>query len=686
MEKGSVQKAAPSPAELDQLVELFNAGRYIELENRARWLVEQFPGSGFTWKALGIALLAQEKDALHAMKMAAKFLPDDAEVHCNLGNVLRGLGQFDAAQASYRRALEINPDFAEAHYNLGNVLRSLGQLDDAATSYRRALAINPEFVEAHSNLGNILHDLGQLDEAAASYRHALAIKPNNAELHSNLGNALQELGQPDSAMESYRRALGINPDFAEAHYNLGNALQQLGQLQDAVSSYRRAVEIKPDYAEAHYNLGNALQELRLLQEAVASYLRALEIKPDFAVARWHPATADNYHPDETLAHVNLGNVLLDMGELAAAKQHFKIALRLNPESALAHQGLACLLQRSGDEQASRYHRDKGFGMQPLTTVTYRGQGKPVPLLVLGSALEGNLPWRFLIDREVFQTTLMTVEYFDDTLPLPPHQLVLNAIGDADICQDGLEIANRLMENTQAPILNHPRGVAQTGRLTNARRLGRLPGVVAPRMAVISKVEVDSGIAWQRLADEGLAFPLLLRPPGFHGGNYFVRVESQDQFKSAFADLPGENQLVIEFLDSRSQDNLFRKYRVMIIDGSFYPVHMAISRNWKVHYFSSDMDDNVEYRNEEEKYLNNFSSFLGAEAIAALEQISHTLGLDYCGIDFGMDQHGNILLYEANATMQISQPDNEKRWDYKREAVSNALAATKRMFVERGRSI
>ena len=252
--------AVPTPAEMNQLAALFNAGRYAELENRARLLVEQYPDSGFAWKALGTSLQMQGKDALPALQKATEFLPDDAEAHCNLGNALKDLGQLDDAVASYRRALEIKPDYAEAHSNLGNALQDLGQLDDAVASYRRALEIKPDFAEAHSNLGNALKDLGQLDDAVASYRRALEIKPDYAEAHSNLGNALQDLGQLDDAVASYRRALEIKPDYAEAHSNLGNALKDLGQLDEAVASYRRALEIKPDYAEAHNNLGNALKD------------------------------------------------------------------------------------------------------------------------------------------------------------------------------------------------------------------------------------------------------------------------------------------------------------------------------------------------------------------------------------------------------------------------------------------
>ena len=51
------------------------------------------PESGFVWKALGVSLWMQGKDALHALEKAADLSTDDAEAHGNLGNALRALGR-----------------------------------------------------------------------------------------------------------------------------------------------------------------------------------------------------------------------------------------------------------------------------------------------------------------------------------------------------------------------------------------------------------------------------------------------------------------------------------------------------------------------------------------------------------------------------------------------------------------
>ena len=242
--------------QINQLVALFNAGRYAELEIRARVLVEQYPNSGFAWKVLGVCLQVQGKDGLAALQKAAELLPDDADSHSNLGNALKDLGQLGDAVASYRRALEIKPDYAEAHCNLGVALKGLGQLDDAVASYRRALEIRPDYAEVHNNLGNGLADLGQPDDAVASYRRALKIKPDYAEAHNNLGNALTDLGQPDDAVASYRRALGIRPDYAEAYGNLGGALKSQGKLDEALACFQQQVRLTPGNDVAQHQIAS----------------------------------------------------------------------------------------------------------------------------------------------------------------------------------------------------------------------------------------------------------------------------------------------------------------------------------------------------------------------------------------------------------------------------------------------
>ena len=266
---GAARGEALSPYELGQLVVLFNAGRYAELEARTRWLVKQHPDSGTAWKALGLSLQMQGKAALPALRKTTELLPDDAEAHNNLGNALKELGQFEDALLAYGRALDLNPDFAEARNNRGHALRDLGRLDEALADCRRAVELKPDFAEAHINVGLAMQQLGQYSGAVASYGKALEIRPDSAEAYSNLGNALHALGRLDDAIASCRRALAIDPDFAGAYSNLLMAMQYAAGPTLAESfaehlAYARCFEV-PLRAQriAHRNLRDPSRRLKI---------------------------------------------------------------------------------------------------------------------------------------------------------------------------------------------------------------------------------------------------------------------------------------------------------------------------------------------------------------------------------------------------------------------------------------
>lgn len=505
-------------------------------------------------------------------------------------------------------------------------------------------------------------------ETEQDLRRALQNTPDDALIHARLALLLERQKRPGEAEQHHRRAVALDDANVELRLNLANFLAASDSDEDVAEAKTLFIEIiraNPAHFQAWNNLGNLLFETGYTSAAHTAY-----------------SAAATYHPGEASAHVNLGNVLLYKNDLAAAQTHFRNALELDSGLAEAHQGLASILHRQNDEAQAAYHRAQGFGNKAVTTLAYRGRDKPAPLLILASALEGNIPWRFLIDQSVFETTIVAVEYFDHSLDLTSLPLIFNAIGDADLSREGLEIARQMVAGTGANVINAPDAVLQTGRLANARRLALLQGVTVPRMESLCKAQLRSGAALQTLAEKRIGFPLLLRAPGFHGGNHFVRADSAEELPAAVDTLPGETVLAMEFLDPRCGDALFRKYRVMAINGALYPVHMAISAHWKVHYFSSNMAENSRYRDEEAAFLHDFSAVLGPEVMTALARISHAMGLDYCGMDFSVADDGRLLLYEANATMAIVPPSHETQWDYRRRTIERALAAAKNMFTQR----
>jgi glutathione synthase/RimK-type ligase-like ATP-grasp enzyme len=395
------------------------------------------------------------------------------------------------------------------------------------------------------------------------------------------------------------------------------------------------------------------------------------------------AEAVLHHADNPMAHVNLGNLLLRANRHAEARQHYEAALRTDPDHAAAHQGLGAVLSDEGDREGARQHFAKGFRGHAVSTLPYRGTRPPIPLLQLVASGGGNIPTAPFLDDGVFLTTVVVADHLDPFTPLPPHRLIFNAIGDPDLCQDALEAAIRLAARATTPVINDPRAVMRTGRIDNAARLSQLAGVVAPKTLSVRSAVLAGGEGVRWLAERGFGFPLLLRSPGYHTGRNFAQVEKATALATAASALPGDELLVIEYLDARGQDGNARKYRVMTIGGKLFPLHLAISRNWKVHYFTSDMAEEPDHRTEEMAFLENRRGVVGDKAIAALHAICNMLGLDYGGIDFALNANGEVLLFEANATMVIAAPPtDDPRWAYQRGAISAAIEATVGMIREK----
>jgi Tetratricopeptide repeat len=466
-------------------------------------------------------------------------------------------------------------------------------------------------------------------------------------------------------IEQLDRTLSRDPDAIDARIERAGLLREQGAFAEAKRDYLEIIRCRPTDFGALNDFGTLV--LR------AGYKDA---------ARSLFSEAVRHHPDNPMGRVNLANLLLFIGEQEEARAQFEAALRVDPDHIHAHRGMGNLLASIGDEAGARRHRDRGFRNHSLTTLPYRGDGPPIALLLLVSAAGGNIPVGTIIDDRCFQTTVLVTEYCDPKTPLPPHDLVFNSIGDADLCAEGLVAAAAIVARTSAPVINHPDAVRRTGRLSNVERLRGLPNVIVPRMLRLPRRELGGNAATGTVTANGFAFPVLARAPGFHTGRHFVRAETPQELAAAVADFPGEDVWLIEQLDARDGGGMFRKFRAMFVDRQMYPLHLAISRHWKVHYFRADMAQSATNRAQDGLFLDDMAKFIGPRGMAALERINDVLGLDYGGIDFAVNAQGDILLFEANATMVMIPLAADEKWAYRRPAFDKVFAAVHAMLLDR----
>jgi len=452
---------------------------------------------------------------------------------------------------------------------------------------------------------------------------------------------------------------------AELRCQRAALLDLLGRSEDARDCY---LAILADYPE---------------DKATLNGLGALLHRTGYSsAARTVFARAVSCHPDHPASRVNLANMLRAFGDIDSAQGHLQAALRVAPDFPQAHQALGDIFAERGDQVNAQIHWRRGYTGHALHEWRFRGRAQPLRLLMLISVANGNIAARQILDDQVFAVTTLAMEFYRETMELPAHDLVLNAIGDADLCGDALRSAKHLVARSAAPIINHPAKIVPTGRADNAQALRAIPGLATPRMAVVPRAALcgDGGAAF--LARLEIGFPVLLRSPGFHTGRHFLRADTSRALSACARLLPGEEVLAMAYLDARHADGKTRKGRVMMIDGVLYPLHWAVASDWKVHYFTADMADHPEHRAEEARFLGHIGGFLGTPAIAALREVAARLNLDYGGIDFAQAADGRIIVFEANATMAIVPPPPGAIWDYRRPAADLALLATRHMLIRR----
>ena len=173
-----------TPSKEQQLILLkhYQSGNLNETIKLALSLTKNFPNHSFAWKALALSYEKTGKilKSLDANQKAKEINPLDAEIHNNLGNILKKLEKFDEAQNSYRQAILLKQNYTEVYYNLGNLLKELSRFDEAEKNYNQAIKFRPNFAVAFNNLGILLKELSRFDESIVNFKESLKIDPELA--------------------------------------------------------------------------------------------------------------------------------------------------------------------------------------------------------------------------------------------------------------------------------------------------------------------------------------------------------------------------------------------------------------------------------------------------------------------------------------------------------------------------
>jgi protein O-mannosyl-transferase len=229
---------------------------------------------------LGMVLQAKgrKKEALEALKMAARLNPYDPRIANDIGGLVLDMGFNANALRWFQRAVDRDPQFVIARQNLAYSLAADGKEDQAIAQWETAIAVDPNFGPAQGWLAIALERKG--DRAGAIEHFWAAI--NNGERRPAWLTELAWLlaTHPYSTPDQIQQSLMCAREACDKTHNndakaldaLAAALARSDRFDDAVASAQQGIDAAN--AAKQPALAKAIQTRMMLYRAGQPYLAA----------------------------------------------------------------------------------------------------------------------------------------------------------------------------------------------------------------------------------------------------------------------------------------------------------------------------------------------------------------------------------------------------------------------------
>lgn len=202
----------------------------------------------------------------------------------NMGALLRGRGELEAALGWYEKAIAINPDHIEGQLGRALTLLDLNRLDEAAAVLTGVLEDIPDLPAALVNLGAIRQKQGHVDQAVKHYLAAIAAQPDYPDANLNLGLLYSRDGKHEQAIAHLQKTLDHRPYDIRANLPMAKSLLRFGQVKPALECLGRHLQVSPNDAEAIYYSASAQLRVGRADLAIDYLGRAIEIDPNMVAA------------------------------------------------------------------------------------------------------------------------------------------------------------------------------------------------------------------------------------------------------------------------------------------------------------------------------------------------------------------------------------------------------------------
>lgn len=371
-----------------------------------------------------------------------------------------------------------------------------------------------------------------------------------------------------------------------------------------------------------------------------------------------------------------GENLFPLGEELLARA------QADPLDANASLDLSTVLQLTGNRVNALALQADAVAAQPRyylpATRPEAGPGLRLLVLMALGDLMGNTPVEFLVENsDVALEMIYLAPDVDWPEEVPEHDVMLVAVAESEANQPLLARVADYVRDWPRPIINRPEQIAILSRDGVCRALDGVAGIELPASVRVQRDQLaalaDGALALTAVLPDG-RFPIIVRPLGSHAGTDLEKMDTPADLHAYLAHVNGEQFYVARFVDYRSADGMFRKYRIVLVAGVPYICHLAISVRWMIHYLNAGMTESAEKRQEEADGMAQFDSGFAQRHAQALRDIDERLGLPYVGIDCAETADGKLLIFEADNAMIVHGMDPVDMFPYKKPAMEKVFHA------------
>jgi tetratricopeptide (TPR) repeat protein len=205
-------------------------------------------------RATALDRLDRTEEATAQFRAIAAANPRASQPHARLGEMFRMRSRWQEAAESYSEAIRRIPAPEAAHWTLfysrGIAFERSGQWPAAEADFRRALELSPDQPYVLNYLGYTWVERGEnLTEARRMLERAVGLRPQDGNIADSLGWALFKLGDLNGAIRWLERAVELEPRNSVINDHLGDAYWAAGRHREAQFQWRRALALGPEGEE-----------------------------------------------------------------------------------------------------------------------------------------------------------------------------------------------------------------------------------------------------------------------------------------------------------------------------------------------------------------------------------------------------------------------------------------------------